>query len=410
MKKTLLRAVVMAVLMSTAAVPAAHAADKVGKEVGTALQAAQKAMAAQDWAGALAAVKQAQAVQNQNPYETYEINKFLTVVAINTQDYATATTAAEAAADSPAMPDEEKKDMYHNALLLATQNKQYDKAVVYGQGLVQINALDDSLAAALAEDYYYTKDYANAQKYAQQSVDLAKAAGKTPSQGAMEIIMSTQAKNNNQSGAQATLEQLALQYSDPDNWGQLVDLALSTKGINNQDALYLFRLKKIAGAMKQEDYQYVGTAAEGRGYPVEAREAFRAGGVSGAQATKAATEAGQDERALPQITAAAEKSKNGEEDVKLAEDLWGYGRYADVEAAARRAISKGGLKDPSEGNMMLGLALTAQGKYADAQTAFGAVTGSEARMKAAHLWSLYAQAQAKKAAPAAQPAAQPAGH
>ncbi|HWA30384.1 MAG TPA: hypothetical protein VG867_04775 [Rhizomicrobium sp.] len=410
MKKKLLRAVFVAALTSAAAIPVAQAADKVSAAVAKPLVDAQKAIAAKDWATALADVKQAQAVPDQSAFDTYQINKFLTLVAINTKDYATATTAAEAAADSPAMPDEEKKDMYHNALLLATQNKQYDKAVTYGQGLIQLNALDDALAAALAEDYYYLKDYANAQKYAQQSVDLAKAAGKTPNQGAMEIIMSTQAKNNNQAGAQATLEQLALQYNDPDNWGQLIEIGLSTKGINNQDALYLFRLKKLAGAMKPEDYQYVGTAAEARGYAMEAREAFRAGGISGAQASKAATEAAQDERALPQITSAAEKSKNGEQDVKLAEDLWGYGRYADVEAAARRAIAKGGLKDPSEGNMMLGLALTAQGKYADAQAAFGAVTGSEARVKAAHLWSLYAQAQAKKSAPAAQPAAQPAGH
>ncbi|MGN6515135.1 MAG: tetratricopeptide repeat protein [Rhizomicrobium sp.] len=428
MKTNFLRTAFLAVLMSTAAAVTANAQmsysggsgskqsesssssshatspGKVGKAVGEQLLAAQKAMAANDWAGALADVKQAQAVPDQNAYETYEINKFLAIIAIQTKDYATAATASEAAADSPAMPDEEKKDMYHNALLLAVQAQQYDKAVVYGQQLAQINALDDSLSAALAQAYYYLKDMANAQKYAQQSIDMAKAAGKPANQTAMEIVMSAQAQNNNQAGAEATLEQLALQYNDPHNWGTLINVALGTKGIKDQDALYLFRLRQTTGAMSDpSDYSLMGTLAEQLGYPQEAVKVLEAGiaagkvtsGQVGTTLTKARHDAAQDQRALAQIAAAAAKSKSGEQDVKLAEDYWGYGRFADAEAAARAAISKGGLKDPSEGQMILGLALTAQGKYAEAQTTFGSVSGSAARMKAAHLWSLYAQAKAK---------------
>lgn len=397
----------------------ATAPGKVGKAVGTQLIAAQKAMAAKDWAGALADVKQAQAVPDQNDYETYEINKFLAIIAIQTKDYATAATASEAAADSTAMPDEEKKDMYHNALLLSVQAQHYNKAVVYGQQLAQMNALDDSLSAALAQAYYYLKDTANAQKYAQQSVDMAKAAGKAPNQTAMEIIMSAQAKNHNEAGAEATLEQLALQYNDPNNWGQLINIALGTKGIKDQDALYLFRLRQLIGAMTDSsDYSLMGTLAEQVGYPQEAVKVLEAGIAAGkltagevsAKLSKARHDAAQDKSALSQIAASAAKSKTGEQSVKLAEDYWGYDRYADAEAAARAAIAKGGLKDPSEGQMMLGLSLTAQGKYAEAQTAFGSVSGSAARMKAAHLWSLYAQAKAKGTQAAAPAAQQPAGH
>src|SRR4051794_25352157 len=48
----------------TVAVPfsVVHAEDKVGKEVGVPLSAAQKAMQTNDWAGAMAAIKQAQAI------------------------------------------------------------------------------------------------------------------------------------------------------------------------------------------------------------------------------------------------------------------------------------------------------------------------------------------------------------
>jgi hypothetical protein len=45
--------------------------------------------------------------------------------------------------------------------------------------------------------------------------------------------------------------------------------------------------------------------------------------------------------------------------------------------------------------MLLGSALAAGGKYAEAQTTFGQVSGDQVRTRAAHLWSLYAQVKAK---------------
>jgi tetratricopeptide (TPR) repeat protein len=83
-----------------------------------------------------------------------------------------------------------------------------------------------------------------------------------------------------------------------------------------------------------------------------------------------------DARELPEAVASAEKSKSGEQDrCKLGEDYWGYGRFADAEAAARRAMAKGGLKDPGEGNLLLGATLVAQGKYDEAIQTFGQVNG-----------------------------------
>ena len=71
-----------------------------------------------------------------------------------------------------------------------------------------------------------------------------------------------------------------------------------------------------------------------------------------------------------------------------------------------RGIAKGGVKDPSEGHFILGIALVAQGKYAEARTELAKVDGSAARAAGAHLWDLWAQSKIKAAAPA--PAAQPA--
>ncbi|MBS0275368.1 MAG: tetratricopeptide repeat protein [Proteobacteria bacterium] len=401
MKKNFLRAAFVAALMSATAIAAAHAEDKVGKAVGAPLVEAQKAMAAKDWATALADIKQAQAVPNPNPYEVYTINKFLSVVAINTKDYSTATTASVAAADSPALPDEDKKDMYHNALLLTVQAQQYDKAVKYVPALDQMNALDDAMAAAAAVAYYNTKDMANAQKYAQKSLDLSKAAGKSPQPNAQIILGNIEGKTN-PDAARKSVEAIVLNTNNPEDWGRLIDDALSHKA-NSIDALYLYRLRNQVGAMqKGDDYVIWGELATQQKLDKEALSAYdkgiAAGKLTSGQLGKgyatARNAAAQDAGVLSVAASAASKSKRGEDALRVGEDYWGYGRYADAEAMARSALAKG-VKDSGEANMLLGTSLAAQGKTDEAQATLAKVGGNEVRARAAHLWSLYAQVKAK---------------
>jgi hypothetical protein len=391
--------------------PQSHqSAGKVGKAVGEQLNAAQKAMAAKDTAGALAAVKAAQALPDKNEYETYVVNKFLSIVEINVQDYPAATVAAEAAADSTAMPDEDKADMYHNALLLSSQANQFPKAIAYGQALEAIGKLDDVTEAMLAVAYYQSKDEANAEKYAQMSIDASKAAGKSPQQNALIIQTNIEGKKNPNAARQG-VEQMAVNSNDPEEWNKLIDDALSHKGVKPIDALYLFRLRYIVGGMKSEDYTILATLASQMHLDKEAATVLEQGissgkitaGQAGSMYNAARNNAAKDAGILSAVAAAAEKAKTGQDAARLAEDYWGYGRYADVETTARLASSKGGLKDASEASMLLGMAQTAQGKTSEAQATLGSVSGDQGRTRAAQLWALYAQAKGKAAgaAPAA---------
>jgi hypothetical protein len=408
--KSIVRAAFIVSLMGSAAGLAVlapspvWAEQKLSQKIGKPLQAATKAAQAGDYAGALASIKEAQAIDDRTDFENYKINAILAYVAIQMKDFATATTATEAAADSPAMPDEEKPEMLHNAVLLAVPAQQYQKAIVYGQQLQAINGLDPMTEAMLARAYYELKDFPHAQQYAQMSVDASKAAGKPPSEVAMQIILSAQANQHNEAGAKETLENLAVTYNKPDTWGELINAALGGKNVKDADALYLLRLKMlIPDAMKAEDYTALASVADQQSYSTEALDVLQKGiargKITSAQAgstySHARSGAALDARELPSIASSAEKSKNGLQDIKLAEDYWGYGRFADAEAVARRAIAKGGLKDPSEGPLLLGMLLVVEGKYADAIQTLSQVSGTSSRTNVAHLWSLYAQAQQK---------------
>ncbi|HEY0107261.1 MAG TPA: hypothetical protein VGB91_14365, partial [Rhizomicrobium sp.] len=106
MNKRIFRAGLVACLLSAAstlALSPAVAADsgvKVSPAVGKLLGPAQKLLQAKDYAGALALIKQAQAVPDQTPTDTYEINDFLANAALGLADYATADAAYEPMAES----------------------------------------------------------------------------------------------------------------------------------------------------------------------------------------------------------------------------------------------------------------------------------------------------------------------
>jgi tetratricopeptide (TPR) repeat protein len=426
MNKLFVRAVFAATLSMAAAGAAsmifagvAQAAPKVSKEVAGPLVAAQKLSQAGDYQGALAQIRIAQAVPDRTPFEDLEINNFLGFIAINLKDYPTATVALEAAADSPEVANLDSSDdrmhLFHNAILLSGQAQHWAKVITYAQTLDTLKGGDDITYAVTAQAYYFTKDTADALVWAQKSIDAAKAAGKKPEEAALQIVMNGQAKTD-QGAAQQTLENLAVNYGSPESWSQLVNIAMGSGGVKPLDALYLYRLKFAAGAMSSvDDYKIMASVADQLGYFTEAvrvsEQGIQSGKISHSQtglSPDASSKAAADERSLPGYAAAAAKSSSGLQDVLLAEDYYGYGRYSDAEEAARRGMSKGGNpKEPYEAQMILGISLARDGKYDEAISTLAQVSGSAARTKTAHVWTLYAQSR-QKAAGAATPA--PASH
>jgi tetratricopeptide (TPR) repeat protein len=317
-------------------------------------------------------------------------------------------------AESPALPAASAKDIFHNAMLLSTEAKHYQKVIEFGALADKAGGMDDKEQTALAQSYYFLGEYDKSAAVAQKAVDAAVAAGRVPDRGALQLILTSQVKAKDQAGAQRTLETLVQDFGDTSDWGEEIDLTLGTKGLTDIDVLNLYRLRVLAnGTVPPADYPMMAGVAVHLGYPGEAAAMLERGNVRGAALTAARAKEAEDKRTLPSFDALARKRATGDYDVKLAEAYYGYGRYAEAEEAARRAISKGGTKDPHEAQMVLGMALTAQGKNAEALQVLGQVKGSPAIEKVAHVWTLYAGrkyggADASAPATAAAPATTPA--
>jgi tetratricopeptide (TPR) repeat protein len=381
---------------------AADAPQKVSPAVGKPLSQAAAAMKTNDFATALTHVKEAQAASTHTPFDDYTINQFLGNIYIGQKDFKGAETAFEAMASSPALPPADKSGVLITVVQLAVNNQDWTAVMQYADELSAAGPLPDNVVEPVAVAYFNSGKLDKALALAKQGIATAQAAGKAPAQSLMDIVTRSQLKSNDTAGAAKTLEGLAQTYGEPNDWAQLIDLSFGTlKNLNDLQALYLYRLRVITNATTSvDDYAIMANITTKAGYPGEtvaflehgmSQGTVKAGDKAGAQLATARTKAAEDTRGLPAFAAQAKARKSGDFDVKLAEAYYGYARYAEAEEAARRAISKGGVKDQGEAEMVLGMALAGEGKSADAADAFSHVGGGANMQGIAHLWTLYAQ-------------------
>jgi hypothetical protein len=401
------RSLLAAVLLSACATAAilaqpANAADTLSDAVARHLTDAQAAMQKKpaDIPGAQAAIAAAKGVSSATDFDKYTIARVELAVDANANDMPAAAAAAIVAADSPKEPDKDKPGNYYAALQLTLVTKQNDLAMKYAKLLQATNPTDPAQLQMINNAYYFGQDFKDAEALAQQRIDAAKKAGKTPDRNALQLLLSSQAGLKDEAGAEATLEEEVADYNDPNDWAQLIDVAITSPGIRDLDAIWLGRLLfAVGGTVSKQDADMIGALASHDTFFGDAVNAKTHGGTVDPDP---GPRADADKKTIQQQIA-AEAAQPGVYSAKLAEALYSYGMYPEAEAAARLAMQKGGDPDASEAPMVLGQALIGEGKYSDAIAAFGQVTGGgPATPRIVRLWTDYAKF---KAAPPAAPAA-----
>jgi TolA-binding protein len=182
----------------------------------------------------------------------------------------------------------------------------------------------------------------------------------------------------------------------------LIDVAITSEGIRDVEAIWLGRLAFLVNApLPKQDVDMIGSIAGHLTFFGDAVNAKAKGGTIDPDPTPRAD---NDKKSI-QDQIAAENAQPGVYSAKLSEALYSYGMYPEAEAAAKIAIQKGGNPDATEAPMVLGQALAAQGKYADAKAAFGTVAGGgPATARIVRLWVTYCNTKLNPPTPPAQAA------
>lgn len=395
------RALLAAVLLASSALVALPAAAaSMSGTVQKHLEDAQAAGKKGDWAAAKAAVDAASAYDGKTAYDNYQIALQARSIDVNLKDMEGAAAAAQVIADSNYQEDKVKVFNANVALELNMAAKHYDVAAKYAKLLQATKPTDPKILANIANAYYFSNDFADAKALAQAQVDADKKAGRVPDHNALMVVMSADAGMKDEAGAEQTLEELILDYNQPEDWAQMIDIAFGTEGLRDVDAIWLGRLLFLVGApVSQNTGNMIGSIA---GHLTFFGDAVNAKAHGAVVDPDPGPRADADKKTIADQIAAEDKQP-GVYSAKLAEALYSYGMYPEAEAAATKAIAKGGNPDTSEAPMVLGQAQAAQGKFADAQKSFSQVTGGgPATARVTKLWVDYVTV--KQHPPAAAPA------
>ncbi|MFL6672534.1 MAG: tetratricopeptide repeat protein [Massilia sp.] len=384
---------------------AAPKADSVRPEIFKLLDPAaiKPLMDAKNYTEVQNRITQAEAIPNRTPYEDYVINRMKLPLASLTGNEALTISTLEAVINSGKLQPAEQADftqtlgtMYYNA-------KNYPKAIETFKRYQKESATPEKVRAALVRSYYLSGDYAAAKAELAPVIAEAEKAGKAPSQEDLKLLLSAANEQKDSALYLSTLEKMVTYYPTDDLWTHLLARGVFSKpGFDQQNnAVEAFRLKYAAvKKLAPEEYVDLAELALQAGFPTEAKkvvdQGFAAGELgTGASAAKhrqlrdrATKGAADDARNIASGEASAAKSKNGAGLVNIG---WAYvtmDQYDKGIGFIEQGIAKGGLKQPDDAKLRLGIAQYRAGRKADAVKTLQGVKAGGGLSDLAKYWIL----------------------
>ncbi len=373
---------------------------KVTKKIGKEMAAAQEAYNAKQWNDVLTKVAAIQA----NPVEKSEIDKFWLsefagIAHVNLKNYPEALKQLEAAYQSPCMDEANKGHRAKVLMQLAYAEKDYPKAIDYGSKLLETN-WDAETAVYVGNAYYIGNDYENTRKVMSEVVSRQEDAGGTPDEQTYRILQGACVNLKDDKCVNEQFEKLVKHYPKPMYWKDLTNILLRESSGDKQ-ILNVLRLADGVQVLETPgQYFEVAQLAMAQGLPGEAQSAIEKGFQK--EIFKAPQEKERANRLLAEAKQAANLDKStmakqddsarakttGDADVKLGAAYLSYGETDKAIEAFKRGLGKGGVKNPDEAGLLLGIAYLRTNNKAEAAKAFETVKQDPTMAKIAKLWLL----------------------
>ncbi|MBQ5949367.1 hypothetical protein [Massilia sp. ST3] len=383
--------------------PAAAPADTVRPELFKLLDPAaiKPLMDAKNYTEVQNRIAQAEAVQNRTPYEDYVVNRMKISLASATNNNAMLLPALEAVVNANRLKGEEQANFIQAIGNTHYNAKDWAKATEWFKRYQKESSTPEKVRPALARSYYFAGDYAAAKnELAPMIADMEKA-GKAPSEEDLRLLASASNKIKDDAGYLSGLEKLVAHYPSDDFWTDLLNRGVARqKGFDAQtNMVNVYRLEFAAvKQMAPEEYVDLAELSLRDGFPTEAKKVMDAGYAAGvlgkgsnakshgALRDRANKGAADDAKNIASGEASAAKAKTGAGLVNLG---WAYATMDQGDKGIgfiQQGIAKGGLKNPEEAKLRLGMAQARAGKTADAVKTFESVKGGGGAGDLAKYW------------------------
>jgi hypothetical protein len=379
----------------------------VSPDVLKALQTAQAASEKQDFAGAKAALAEADS-KAQSPDDKYQIGAIKLNTSIASKDAALQGEALNQMLDSGKTPPEQAGQFNAISADQALAAKNYDVAIARGQAALAAGYKSEAVNPTIAQAYFGKAGTANpsaepARGLNQQGLAALKAAADAMKASGQQVPAQWyQIGVSRAAGANLpeVTEWAKLAYQaqpSGENLRTLIRLfQRANPNISNRENLDVLRLMNVSGGLVvAADYVEYAEMASKTGIYGEVKTAIDAGRSKGVLNASQGGDVYQtavpkiagDKSSLGSAEADAQKAANGKIAAATADAYLGYGDYAKAATMFELAKQKGGV-DADEINTRLGIAKTLGGDNASAKAAFSSVQAGP-RKQIADLWLAY---------------------
>ncbi len=369
-----------------AAAAPAFKLDNKDKALYDAVTGAQADARAGRYPEAIAKAKQADGLPNKPAGLSPALHQMILGWAVQAKDYNGALDQVE---KMIAANEGNKTENLKQALAISFMTKNQAKQKQYADQLG--GNLDNETRLAIASQMANAGQFKEALTYAQPALEG------NVSEAALKFQQATYFRMNDANGRRAALEQLVSNYPKPEYWHDLLQLARNQKGLNDEQAMDIYRLRLAVGDLKTvDDYFEAVQEALVAGYPAEAKamldKAAAAKLLNGERAGRLVKTTDQQVAANASVQADLQKKAATDPNagVKLGLSYWSNGKSKEAEDAIRSGMN-GKLADPDGAKIALGHALLGQGKKQDAINAFDSVAKNSKDAPIARLWAIYAR-------------------
>jgi hypothetical protein len=374
-------------------------AQALRPEVGRPLQQASELLKAGKAKEALAKVREADGVANKTPAEQLMLDRMRGATAMRAGDMATAIQSFEAAYGSGKLSGAEQAQVAEQLAFAYSQTKDWNKTRDWATKAQKAGASDPQLAQLLAYVNAQTGDYAAVAKEAQAAVTAAEQAGNRPAEADLLRLADALRRSGNTAGETAVIDKLLTHYPKKEYFTLYLSRVTAKSSFSNRLSLDALRLKAAIGNLKSGDeameYAQLALQEKQAGEAKKALDEAFAAGLLG--------KSGEVERQKRLLALATQRAASAPADLKVAEEeakaapdgeallrtgmaFTGIGQYDHGLALMKQGIAKGGLRNPGDASLHLGIALTRAGQKAQAADALRKVGGTDGAADLAHLW------------------------
>ncbi len=393
----------LAATLLTAGCMVAAQGQGLRPEIGKPLQQAGDLIRKGDGRGALAKVREAEAVGGKTAAEQLTIDRMKAAAAQRAGDNGTAVQALNAiygktSGSEQAQAAEQLAFAYSQLKDWANARQWADKAQQLGRDSASLRQLVQYLQAQ-------SGDYNAIAKDAGGAVSAAEKAGRRPDEADLLRLADAQQRLNNQNGYIHTLEKLVTYYPKKDYWSAFLGRLTRKSGFAQRLGLDVMRLRLATDTLEStDDYMEMAQLALQDRLPAEGLRIVDKGFANGKLGT--GPDAGRHQRlkdlalkrdaekkaSIAADEAAAEADKSGDALVDIGYTYVTLGEVAKGIDLIQKGIAKGDLKHPQDAKLRLGMAqIQSPASKAKGLQALRSLKGDDGVADIGHLWAVLAR-------------------